>query len=871
LKNLKTLIGFWQALTILSGLSLFYLSTNAQKNILVSQKPNKGAFSLTNCSILYDEADFTVVKKTAELLAKDIEMVTGKSPEVNTQKPGKNVILLGTIGKCKYIEQLLSSRKLDVSGIKDGWEQFSISRLQKPLPGVDQMLVISGSDRRGTAYGAFTLSGAMGVSAWEWWADVPVKKQSHLYVVADHISISPSVKYRGIFINDEDWGLKPWASQNYEKELGDIGPKTYARVCELLLRLKGNMIAPAMHSCTGAFYSHPENKKVADEYGIMISTSHCEPLLFNNAAKSEWNSQCDGEWNYSINKEKILKKLDDRVNEASPYENIYTVGMRGLHDEGLRGNISKKDKVDVLNQVIQDQREILKKYLKKPIAEIPQIFVPYKETLELYNLGLKVPDDVILVWTDDNYGYIKRLSNPEEQKRSGGSGVYYHSSYLGAPHDYLWLCTTPPVLMYEELMKAYNTGAQQYWLLNVGDIKPAELDIQTFFDLGWNVGAFDIESINLFQSQFIANIFGTKYRNAFKEILDNYYRLAWIRKPEFMGWEREWDLPQYSELGNSEFSFLNYNDAQQRLADYQKISDLVYKISNELHDSYRPAFFELLAYPVLSSYQMNRKFLLAQLNHELAVQNNFTSANWAAEQAKLAFDSINSLNDAYNSLLNGKWRGIMALAPGFCAKYQDMPKLVITNGVGKIPVDLSPQQNKEILINCSIIDLRKFTNDISKSKPSMHLINGIGYDGLAIQLGEADEQIADPRDQNGSRFEYEFSGYNSDSVSVYVYSVPLFSLHPEISHQFGISVDGQLALVDKNEPEEYSKPWKDQVLQNSKLTKVKFPITNRNTKHKLILTCGDPGLIIQRIIIDWGGLKNSYVGPAVLLKSLIRN
>jgi hypothetical protein len=530
MNHLKNTIRSLRLVTVSAYLLLHTISSQAQGTKLVSEKPGKGAFALANCSIMYDEADYIVIKKTADLLAKDIEAVTGNRPSVIIQKAQGSVILLGTLGKNKLIDQLVSNDKLDISGIKGGWEQFTIRRLQNPLPGIRQALIIAGSDRRGTAYGAFTLSEAMGVTAWECWADVPVKKQNQLYVVEDYTSKAPSIKYRGIFINDEDWGLKPWASNNYEKELGDIGPKTYARVCELLLRLKGNMFAPAMHSCAGAFYSHPESKVVADEYGIIITTSHCEPLLFNNASKLEWDSKRDGEWNYATNKETIRKKLDDRVREASPYENIYTVGMRGLHDEGMRGNLSESEKVKVLEQVISDERDILKKYLKKPIDDIPQIFVPYKEALDLYNLGLEVPDDVTLVWTDDNYGYIKRLSNPEEQKRSGGAGVYYHASYLGAPHDYLWLCTTPPVLMYEELKKAYKTGADRYWLVNVGDIKPAELYMQTFFDFAWDIKRFDFTSINRHQSQFLARIFGANYENTFQDIRANFQYRNFIPK-----------------------------------------------------------------------------------------------------------------------------------------------------------------------------------------------------------------------------------------------------------------------------------------------------------------------------------------------------
>jgi hypothetical protein len=835
----------------------------AQGTSLVSEKESKDAFTLTNCSILYDEKDFPVVGKTAKLFAEDIEKVTGKLPGMDTLKTQGNVIILGTLGHSKWIDKLVSESRLDVSAIKNGWEQFIIQRLQNPLPGIKKALVVVGSDRRGTAYGAFTISEAIGVSAWEWWADVPVKKHNQLFIVRDSISKAPSVRYRGIFINDEDWGLKPWSSNNYEKELGDIGPGTYARVCELLLRLKGNMMAPAMHSCTGAFYSHPESKAIADQYGIIITTSHCEPLLFNNAAHSEWNKERDGEWNYAVNKETILKKLDNRVKEAALYENIYTTGMRGLHDEGMRGNLSDKEKVGILEKVIADERNILIKHLDKPINNIPQIFVPYKETLNLYNLGLEVPDDITLVWTDDNYGYIKRLSNSSEQKRSGKSGVYYHLSYLGAPHDYLWLNTTPPVLMYEELKKAYNTGADQYWLVNVGDIKPSELGMQTFFDLAWNVDRFDYSNINLHQTHFLAGIFGSGYEKEFQEILDQYYRLAWSRKPEFMGWEREWDSPEYTGLSVTDFSYTNYNDAQQRLADYQHISDQVKAIMLQLPEIYRPAFYEMLAYPVMGSYQMNRKFLMTHLNKEQYQLNKLTEANWAAVQAKTAYDSINQLTKEYNSMLRGKWNGMMSIAPGFNAKYQNMPDVVFTEGAGISPMDLVPQESKNILEGCTVIDLEQYSDRVAKDGHKLQLLKGIGYDGKSIQLGESTEPTADTKDLDGTHFEYEFSGVNADSVTVIVYSLPFFPICQDRSTRFGISVDRQPAFISKNDPVEYSLSWKNNVLRNGAVTKARFPLRHESAKHKLLITCGDPGMIIQRILIDWGGLKESYLGPGL--------
>ncbi len=848
------------AVQVCSGLGL-------SQDIVVESANPANAFPVVAKGIptelWYDAGDFKGVVRAIGDLQADIGRVTGRRPLLTTKQTYcKRPIIVGTLGHSSLIDALVADGKLNDSDLKGMWESFVITTIDDPVPGINQALVIAGSDRRGTIYGIYELSEQLGVSPWYWWADVPPKKRAEAYVLPGrYASGEPSVKYRGIFINDEDWGLKPWASNNYEKDLGDIGPKTYAQVFELILRLKGNMVAPAMHSCTGAFYSHPESKVVADEYGIVMTTSHCEPLLFNNAAKSEWDKNRDGEWNYAINKKTILKKLDDRVAEASPYENIYTMGMRGLHDEGMRGNMSDADKVKILEEVMADQEDILAKYLNKPLNRIPQIFVPYKETLDLYNLGLKVPDDITLVWTDDNYGYIKRLSTPDEQKRSGGSGVYYHTSYLGAPHDYLWLNTLAPGLMYEELSKAYATGADRYWLLNVGDIKPCEMGLQTFFDFAWNVDRVGFANINHYQSQFLAGIFGVRFEKAFQDILDTYYRLAWSRKPEYMGWEREWDAPQYTEICDTDFSFQNYNDSRQRLADYQRITELSAKISKDLPEEFRPAFFEMVEYPVKGAYQMNRKFLLAQLNHELAEQGDYASANWAADQSQAAFEEINRLTEAYNTLLGGKWNGMMAIPPGFCAKYQNMPEVVRTQGAGNKPVDLAPMKSEEQLEGCTVIDLRNMKNKVAGDGHTIRLINGIGYDWTALQLGEAVEPVADPTDLQGAWVEYEFSGVDGDSVTVQVYTVPTFPLYEGRSTSFGISVDGQPAFIAKNEPREYSRTWKDQVLRNGTVATAKFPVKTGVGKHTLTLICGDPGIIIQRIVIDWGGLKKTYVGP----------
>lgn len=850
--------------TLLILFLFHYLFSCAQIYVKESSSPN--AFPI--CSkkgispIIVSPDEELSVKKTVGLFAEDLYRVTHTHAKIYTGREykGKEVIVIGTIGKNPFIDRLISKGKINVSAIKKGWEQYVIQTVEKPQQGVDRALIVVGSDKRGTAYGLLSISEAMGVSPYYWWADIPVRHQSAVYLSGSIVSKKPSVKYRGIFINDEDWGLKPWATDNYEKGLGDIGPKTYSKVCELILRLRGNMLAPAMHSCTGAFYSHPESKLVADSFGIIITTSHCEPLLLNNAAKSEWDIKRDGDWNYATNKSTIQKKWNDRLDEASQLENIYTMAMRGLHDAGLRGNLPMNERVKLLNQVIKDQRQMLSQHIGKNILDIPQIFVPYKETMDVYENGLEVPDDVTLVWVDDNYGYMKRVSNPEEQKRSGRAGVYYHMSYLGGPHDYLWLNTTPPVLMYEELKKAYDTGADRYWLLNVGDIKPSELGMKTFFDLAWNMKDYDYTKVNSHQSSFLTGIFGEKYSQSFQNILNQYYRLAWSRKPEFMGWEYEWDDSAHTGLKDTEYSFENYSEAQQRLKDYENISNGVKNVLDKLDPSFRPAFFEMLAYPVMASYQMNRKFLMAQLNHEQYKKDEYANANWAAKQMELAYDSIASLNHEYNTMLNGKWNGMMSLAPGWCALYQKKPQVTYTEGKGENPVDLSTHDVN--LDGCYIVDLSNISRKVENNGHKFTLIDGMGYDWKSIQLGEPTDHVADATNVNGDRIEYTLPKIDQDSISVILYTVPFFPIYSGRSTNIGISIDNMKPEVFCNKFKEYDNSWKDQVVRNGAVSKITFNIDKTKPSHTISFICGDPGMMIEKVVINWGGLKKSYISPS---------
>ena len=790
--------------------------------VFAMAQQEKLGVDLTKATIVYDEHDAPLVKQMANVLADDIERVSGTRPEVSGIRNGyqfayfankEQCIALATVKQCPFRHH----------EIKGAWERYAIETKNGSL-------YICGSDARGLAYGVLHISEQIGVSPWYWFADVPVDKTNRrVYDYQENmVSESPSIKYRGIFINDEDWGLKTWAAKTFERELEDIGPKTYDRVCELILRLKGNMLAPAMHSCTGAFYSHPESQKMADKWGIMITTSHCEPLLFNNASTSEWNHDRDGEWNYETNSQTILKKLDDRIRETAQFNNIYTMGMRGLHDEAMKGSTDPRDRARTLEKVFAEQRNILTKYKKGKITNIPQIFVPYKETLDIYDAGLRVPDDITLVWPDDNYGYMKRVSNAQEQQRKGHSGVYYHISYLGTPHDNLWIATTAPMLMYEELLKAYTAGADRYWLLNVGDIKPMEMEMQMFMDMAFNFHAFTYENANKYQAEWLARVFGNQYRESFQFILDNYYRLAWDRKPEFMGYEMEWDEPEYSRLHDTDFSF-ETGTAQKRLVCYQDICNAYDAIEREVDSNLRPALFEILGYAVHSAYQMNRKFLYAQANHETGKQE-------FARMSRDAHQEIQRLIDRYHQLFNGKWNQMISeVPPGYTALYQQMPELTDKpTDAFRLPDN---QRHPELLYKLDLTSL--------KAQPPFRLLEGIGTDWKALQLG----QPLDEKAQGSMDIAIPIGTLpnNADSIRLCISVVPMWPVATDRSNRFGVSVDGGKTVVCENIFKEWGREWKIQVLENRKDFLLTLPLSKNRREHIITLSILDPGQIIQKI------------------------
>lgn len=752
--------------------------------------------SNVNVSISSIEAD--VVQTAFDIFCKDFRAVFGG----DVLKGDKGQIVIGTIGNNTPAEKMIDKEVLQ--NLRNQKEGFVLQVKGKNL-------YILGSDKRGTAYGILEVSRLIGVSPWEWWADSYKEKKSS-FVLKDGFNRFeyPSVARRGIFLNDEDWGLTPWSYLTYEPSdvKGQIGSKTHARIFELLLRLRANTLWPAMHDCSVAFYLTPGNKEMADKYGIYIGTSHCEPMMRNTNA--EWKTAGTGSYNYVTNRDNVLTFWEERVKELAGSDNIYTLGIRGVHDSKMLGANTLKEQYDVLVEVLKDQREMIAKYVNPDVEAVSQVFIPYKEVLDLYNMGLEVPEDITLLWCDDNYGYLRYFPNEKERARKGGNGVYYHISYWGRPHDYLWLATNHPAQIYTQMKLAYDKGAKEMWILNVGDIKPSEYLTELFLDMAWNINGInnDIEGLESHLHSWLSREFGGRNAKELVAIMNEYYRLSYIRKPEFMaGTRTEESDPKYKVVADLPWSEM---EIEQRIGDYRAISDRVEVLSKEIPMEKKDAWFQLVEYPVRGAAEMNKKHLYGQLARHGLVDWGYSDE---------AFETINVLTQKYNSLNGGKWKGVMDSKPRNLAVFDKVPHI-------KAEVPLVKYKAPMFLFNGDV-----FVGFEGK-KPILH---GLGYERGAITL------------QKGSSVSYDFAV--NDVVSIAV-EVALAPNHPVEGGKlrYAICIGDAPERIVEFQTGGRSEEWKENVLTNQ-AKRITMHDLKEIGSHTLKIKALDEGVIVDQIKI----------------------
>ena len=632
--------------TIVLAVTCICLLVAAQKT-QARQGPNyisaingKGNFTLTasgkSAPIYVNSLDYPGVIRAANDLQNDIESVTKARPEFSTDDvmPGASVVLVGTIGKSPLIDNLILQKKLNVTGIAGKWETYLLQVVPNPMPGVKNALVIAGSDKRGTIYGIYDLSAKIGVSPWYWWADVPVKTQKALYVLPGrHTDGEPAVKYRGIFINDEAPAFSGWTKEKF----GGVNHLMYEKMFQLILRLKGNYLWPAMWG--NAFNDDDKMDPVlADEYGIVMGTSHHEPM---DRAQQEWKRYGKGAWNYETNGDVLRSFWKKGIENMGDKETIVTIGMRGDGDKPM----TEGSNIALLEKIVADQRQILAETTGKDITKIPQLWALYKEVQDYYDKGMRVPDDVTLLLCDDNWGNIRKLPKLSDSLRKGGYGIYYHFDYVGGPRNYKWLNTNPISKVYEQMHLAYAYGAKQVWVVNVGDLKPMEFPISFFLDYAWSPKKFDAGDLENYTRTWAKHQFGAGYANQIADMISKYSKYNARRKPEL--------------LDQNTYSLVNYQEFEKVVADYDQLRDEAEALNQKIPAAYKDAYYELVLHPVQACSNLNDLYLAAAKN-QLYGQQGRAAANDLAAQVKHFYSRDTLIRNYYNkALAGGKWNHMM--------------------------------------------------------------------------------------------------------------------------------------------------------------------------------------------------------------------
>lgn len=794
-----------------------------------------------------------VVGTAAGMFESDMEAVTGK-PAV-TDKRNATIRLTQLDKASKSQRRKLIAAGVPVERLDTLTDGFHISTDGKSI-------LVVGSNGRGTAYGLLELSRMAGVSPWIWWGDMVPEKKERLELDSDiSITKGASVEYRGVFLNDEDWSLRPWSFGTYEPaEPGTIGPKTYKRIFELLMRLRGNAVWGAMHEGTKAFFSNPANKLVADSCGIAVGSSHCEPLLRNNVG--EWDVKKLGRYNYMTNRDAVHSYWSERLDEVKNSQggNIFTIGMRGIHDSSMEGVKTTDEKFHALQQVIDDQQKLIAEHVGRPDKQM-QVFIPYKEVLELYKMGLKVPDYVTLMWCDDNYGYITRLSDDNEQKRPGGGGVYYHLSYWGRPHDHLWLTTTQPGLIYNEMRTAYDHNVRKLWIANVHDPKVAAYDLEFFLDLAWDIDCVSSDAVGEHLNRWLAANFGEKAAGKLYPAMRKFYNLAAKRRPEFMGWSQvELDKRTFnrglSPVANTEFSFTEFgNEADRYMEEYQAIAETVAEVEKEISPELRDAYFAAIKYPVTSAANHAVKILESQRARSIASGSALIDpATYeprlmsAVAKSQNAYQTIRKMTDRYNrEMSGGKWDRSMNMRP------RDLPVF----SAPSLPVMLNDAEVSKWLHNSESEAMHPIDTDGAIARDAASFDSSVGTYRITDLLGHSNRAVALDK---GSSLTYRFNVADSDRFTTLTTAVIPTQPSDDGDLRFSVSIDsGEPEIYSLKEPFR-SEQWKKNVLRGQALRTLNLPALTPG-EHTLTITAIDPHIIVDQWILDQKSDRKYYIIP----------
>lgn len=928
----------------------------------VSTKKGNGNFTLSasghSAPWCASAQDYPGVLRVLKQLQADIARVTDAPPEISTDKlpAAKEIVLIGTLGKSPVIDKLVQDKKLNVNGIAGKWETFLIQVIEKPLPNVDRALIIAGSDKRGTIFGMYDLAARIGVSPWHYWADVPVKKRSEVYVLPGrHTLGEPAVKYRGIFINDENPALLGWVNKTFD----GFNHQFYEKVFELILRMKGNFLWPAMWG--KAFYDDDSlNAPLADEYGVVISTSHHEPMM---RAHVEWQRYGSGPWNYEKNEAKLREFWTAGIKRMKNYESIVTLAMRGDGDEPM----TEAANVALLQRIVKDQREILGQVTGKDVTSIPQVWALYKEVQEYYDKGMRVPDDVTLLLCDDNWGKIRKLPQREEKPRPGGYGIYYHYDYVGGPRNYKWLNTNQISRVWEQMHLAYRYGANRIWIVNVGDIKPMEFPIEFFLDYAWNPEQWPAERLPEYAEIWAERQFGATYAKDIADILTKYTKFNSRRKPEL--------------LAPDTYSLVDYREAETVVAEYNELAVRAQRIYDSLPAEYKDAFYQLVLHPVQACSNLNELYVTVGKNR-LYAQQGRAATNNLAEKAKALFKKDAEITHYYNNVMaNGKWAHMMdqthigytywqqpennampevkeiavpataemgvaiegsarwwpnekseAVLPEFDPYHQQTYFIEIFNrgqtsfeyevqageswvkinkaigrietderlwvsvdwkraptGTQNVPITITGPNNSRVVVQAVInnpvfpkrdeiigfvesngyvsIEAEHYTRAVAPRLSGTDKMSALRWQripdlGRTLSAMTPLPATAPPQtpEGNSARLEYQIFLFSKGEVKVKAYLSPTLNFHNNQGLRYAVSFDDEPPQIVNMYANKTFQDWEESVRNNITI-EVSKHVLNEPGMHVLKFWMVDPGVVLQKLVIETGEVKPSYLGP----------
>lgn len=807
-----------------------FIVTEKNSDVLII-KEKSGNFSL-----FVDQSMDKGIVKAVNNLQSDFQKVTGGSPNIlNRFSNSKNpLIIIGTVGTNSVIDDLIKLKKINEKYLKDKKEKFIIQNI-KDFNGVSEVMVIAGSDKRGTIYGIYEFSRQIGISPWHYWADVPVKQKENLYFKKGiYTDNEPAVEYRGIFLNDEEPSLGGWARATF----GGFNAQFYEKVFELILRLKGNYIWPAMWG--KAFYDDdPANGVLANEMGVIMGTSHHEPMAL---AQTDWHryikkNNLPNIWDYTKNAKVLQQFWKSGIERSKNWEKLVTIGMRGDGDEAM----GDKTNISLLENIVKDQRKIIASVSGKKAEKTPQVWALYKEVQDYYDEGMTVPDDVILLLCDDNWGNVRKLPNVSKPLHRGGYGMYYHFDYVGGPRNSKWINISPIQRVWEQMNLTYEHGVNKVWIVNVGDLKPMEFPISFFMEMAWNPKQFNANNLLDYTENWAAEQFGSTYSKEIARMINLYAKYNRRVTPE--------------TFNSNTYSLENYNEFETVLNDYRKLALDANRLYNEIPAEYKDAYFQLVLYPIDACSNLYDMYFNIAKNQQLASKKD-VKANDFADKAKQNFEYDAFLQNKYNKEISGgKWVHMMDQTRIGYDNWQQpdqnkMPEVVYISENESVKNNVFKEKDGYISM-----EAEHFSRQNNSGKINWQIIPNFGktLSGLTTF-----PQNISPQENENISVEYDVDFNSTGEFEVQLLLAPTLNFNSNKGLRYEIYFDNekpQIVNFNGNYRGELGQWQSEHIIKST--TKHKILKTGKNTLHFKVL---DAGIVLEKILIDTGGLKPSYLG-----------